>query len=386
MNLSIFKKKVFSGCSILFQAVLISSIAIFSVVAFSCKVSTEGIELSSGDYDSPVLKELKVIDDRTLEIEFSEWVRIRSAVVSPYVDGVSDSYDHSVTNDLSKALASASGQNGALRCSFETSDDGKKITFVMEDATVVGKCYEILGIVEDLNGNSLTFCVPFTGFNPYIPKVLITEIQPKYKGTENSNPVYKCEYAELLVLEDGNLAGLEVFFASYVSKCRFVLPAVDVHKGEVVVVHLRSAGDGCITESGDDLTESTRNFSNNKVRDLWSENKSKCLNVDNDILIVRNIVNQKVVDGVMFSNGKIEEWEGDELSFAQQLVDQGIYSSIDISNAVDSGVGFSLKKAMHRIDAEEIKNRLLSGELQSDSVIVQDNSLWGITEITPGQL
>ena len=274
MNLRNFKKHVFSGSWILLQAVFISAITILSVLPISCKVSTEGIELSSGDYDAPTLKDLKVIDEKTLEIEFSEWVRIRSVIVSPYIEGVSDSFERSITNELSRAIASATGQNGAIRCSVETSDDGRVVTFIMEDSTVVGKCYEILGIVEDSNGNSLTFCVPFTGFNPNIPNVLITEIQPKYKGTENKVPVYKCEYAELLILEDGNLAGLEVFFASYEAKCRFVLPAVDVKKGEVILVHLRTAGDGCISETGDELNLSTRFYSNTKARDLWSENKS----------------------------------------------------------------------------------------------------------------
>lgn len=386
MKFHIFKKNILSFSWILLQAVLISAITVFSVLPFSCKVSTEGIELASGDYDSPTLKELKVIDEKTLEIEFSEWVRIRSVVVSPYIEGVSDSYERSISKDLARAIAGASGQNGAIRCSIETSDDGRKVTFLMEDSTVVGKKYEILGIVEDSHGNSLTFCVPFNGFNPCIPNVLITEIQPKYKGTENKVPVYKCEYAELLVLEDGNLAGLEIFFASYESKCRFIFPAVDVKKGEVIIVHLRTAGDGCISETGDDFTESTRTFSNSNVRDIWSENKSKCLNSDNDILIVRNIVNQKIVDGVMFSNKKIDEWEGNELSFAQLLVDEGFYDSIDIDNSAESNVGTSLKKSIHRKNAKVLREKLLEGELNIEEFKLQKSSNWICTELSPGDL
>ena len=381
------KSKILSALSVFGQTALIVIITVISVLPISCKVSTEGIEISSGDYDSPMLENVTVIDERRIELKFSEWVRIRTAVVSPYNPSViSENDDYDSQKSLSESLAAASENKNAVRCAIDSSDDGKIVTFTMEESTKVGRAYEIFGIVEDFSGNSLTFCIPFVGYNPNIPKVLITEIQPKYKGTLNKNPVYRSEYAELLVLEDGNLCGMELFFASYQGKIRYELPAVDVKKGEVLLVHFREAGDGCICELGDNLALATRVYSNDKVRDLWSENKSKSCDYDNDILIVRNTVSDEIIDGVMFSKGNLEEWEGDSLVFAEALVEKGFYDSVDIDNSASSkNLKSDASTSMYRTDAKDIRSKIISDE-NLPFPIKQEKSLWQTGETSPGEL
>ena len=380
------KTKFLSYLSTFFQALLITGITVLAILPFSCKVSTEGIEIAAGDYDSPVIESVAVLDERRLELNFSEWVRIRNAVISPYISGISDSYESSGGRNLSKAISAAVGRYDALQCAIDSSDDGKSIVFTFEKSTKVGKNYEALGVVEDKAGNTLTFCIPFTGFNPKIPKVLITEVQPKYKGTVNKVPLYRNEFVELLALEDGNLCGLEVFFASYESKNRYELPPVEVHKGEVVLIHLRMAGDGCISELEENLEESTRTYSCDGVRDLWSDNKSKTSDYDNDILIVRNLISGEIMDGLMYSNGKIEEWEGSCLSFAWDLVNAGIYDSVDVDFSAESkNLKSDASKSLCRSDSDVLRKKLLSGFVFEES-IKQDKNLWSVKDPSPGTL
>ena len=91
------------------------------------------------------------------------------------------------------------------------------------------------------------FTVAFTGFNPKVPSLLITEVQIKYtKAKLKSGDEYRSEFVEILALEDGNLAGLRLISASDGEKKAYNFPGIEVHKDEVILLHLRNAG-SCIT-------------------------------------------------------------------------------------------------------------------------------------------
>ena len=53
-------------------------------------------------------------------------------------------------------------------------DDGARS---MEESCEIGAHYELYGCVSDKIGNSLTFCVPFTGYNFFVPKLIMSELQ-----------------------------------------------------------------------------------------------------------------------------------------------------------------------------------------------------------------
>lgn len=93
----------------LVQTVLITGITVFSVMPFSCKVTPEGVQIVGGDYASPVIESIEVVDENSLQISFSEKVKVTGAVLSPFIEGISDSYSHSKTEELSTALKAASG-------------------------------------------------------------------------------------------------------------------------------------------------------------------------------------------------------------------------------------------------------------------------------------
>ena len=101
-------KSNFKGALLSFAEVcVLVGITLVSVVPFSCKVSTRGIQLLDGDYTPPKLDSYLVLDSKTIELTFSEQVKVTGTVVSPFVEGVSDSDEHSTTDELSPALAAA---------------------------------------------------------------------------------------------------------------------------------------------------------------------------------------------------------------------------------------------------------------------------------------
>ena len=69
------------------QTIILCAITVLCVVPFSCKVTEEGIIFVGGDYVSPVLEDVNVIDERTVQINFSEMIKIEKAFRKMSVDG-----------------------------------------------------------------------------------------------------------------------------------------------------------------------------------------------------------------------------------------------------------------------------------------------------------
>ena len=367
------------------QTVFIVSIVLVSVIPVSCKATEQGIEIIGGDYKSPCLKNINVLDNKTVKLEFTDAVSVRNVVVSLFIKNISDSQEHSIGIELSPSLAAACGEYGVIESSQQISENGKEITFLLENETQVGLKYEIFGTVEDKAGNSLTFCVPFIGYNPSVPKMIITEAQIKYaKATVSGNVLYRTEFIELMALEDGNLAGIEIISACDGEKGKFVLPAVEVKKGEIILVHPRTKEAGCINEQGDDLNLAIAPFSKDGVRDLWSENENSRYNDSTDVIYLFNTVNNSVMDGFVYAAENLTEWKTEVSETVDLLFAEGIFKSKDISAAVLSK-GVSPLKSLTRINASEINKKVMNDE-EIDFPIVYDSSNWSVCSVSPGDL
>lgn len=321
----------------------ICSIVLVSVLPVSCKVSTQGIHVIGGNYKVPQLVEVSVVDGKHILLGFSDHIRIDKLIVSPFLEGISDSYDVSETCDLSPSLASAAGKYGTIECSAVCKEDSNTVQIILENETQVGKKYEIYGEVRDKTGNTLTFCVPFTGFNSRIPAIIMTEIHPAMAGiqkTEDAGGTRRLEYVECLALEDGNLAGLE-FCSGYAGESKaYVFPPVEVKKNEIFVLHLRTWGEGCISEEAENLNLAFSRYCG-PYRDLWNPGTSKPVNEKNDVLVIREITSGKLVDAFMYSDSSIEQWSDYlKTDFTSCSDFKNFYESNDVSAAFNSaGVG-----------------------------------------------
>ena len=385
-------KKFFSGKRgsffiLLIQTVVLVSVTVLCVVPVSCKVSEEGILFVGGDYVSPVLENVCVLDEKTVEMYFSERVNLKSFVVSERIPEVSDSSEHSETLELSPSIRAAAGEYGKIAADFSVSEDGCVITYSALENYEIGKDYEIFGTVEDKAGNSLTFCVPFTGFNSHLPKLVMTEVQNKYKKYKED--AYRCEFVELLALTSGNLSGLELVSAVDGESKKYVFPPLAVEAGEVFIVHLRSAGSGCVTED-EDLNESTAPHSGKNVRDLWADNSKARLSDNSDIIVIRNSVDGSLLDAFMYAVEGAPEWEKNLLAMAIQVADSGIYEDISVSEVeLNTGLGSVAQKSFCREDAKELQTRALAGEFSEDTAEYPVKRLpenWTVKNVSPGTL
>lgn len=368
----------------LLQSLLITAVVLFGVIPFSCKVTTEGIEIVGGDYTSPALDNIIVVDDKTIELLFTEEVNITKAVVSPRITGISDSDYHSESEILSPAIAAAAGEYGKIDVNIEYSEDNRTVIFHLLNPTEIGKNYELFGVVEDRIGNTLTFTAPFSGYNSRIPKMLMTEIQIKYgKGSSGGEEIYRSEYVELLALEDGNLIGLELFSASDGDKKKFEFDNIDVIKGEIILVHLRTAGPGCISEK-ENLDEAYAPHSKKGIRDIWDENTTSHFNDSSDVIILRNRIDGSIMDGIMYSSIDAVEWKKGVGDYAIELQANGIYSSWNIEDA-SSSKGCTTLRSLTRQNAKEIYEMVMNGE-EIEYPLPVDEDTWQVESVSPGVL
>lgn len=375
---------------VMLQALMIAGITIFAVAPVSCKLTPEGIHVSGGDFSAPELLKVTVIDEKTVELDFSEAVTVKTAVVSPYLEDISDSSEHSKTEDASKALRAAGGDFGKIVVSTSCKNEGKSVLFNFAQPSEIGKQYEIFGVLEDFNGNSLTFTVGFTGYNPELPDLIMTEVQFKYEKASLARGVeYRCEFVEFLALSDGNLAGLRLESAADGEGKSYDFPNLKVKKGEVFTVHLRTGGDPekCTNEDADDLNLSTERFSCNGIRDLWSSNTSARLNDSADVLFLLNKSTGKILDGLIYRNSSTNELKPELQQAVLKLEQAGIYTSASIENAAvtDKNLKASATKSLQRKSAKEIQDALM-GNQKINMPVVSESGTWEIKAVTAGIL
>lgn len=371
-------------CIVLLQTLFITSIVVFSVIPFSCKVTSAGIEFIGGDYSAPTLDEMNVVDNQTLKIKFSENVKVTNAVISPRIVGISDSSIHSTNENLSPSLAAAVGEYGKIDCDVVYDNENHFVTFRLQEATEIGREYELFGVVEDRIGNSLTFTVPFSGYNATIPRMIMTEIQIKYgKGSSGGQPIYRGEFVEFLALEDGNLIGLELFSASDGEKKKYQFPNIEVKKGEVILVHLRTVGEGCVNEELD-YNAATAPHSKDEIRDLWDENTTARFNDSSDVIILRNRVDGSIIDGIMYASADAVEWKTGVAESAVELQQYGIYQSYEIQNA-NISKGCTTLKSLTRQNAQEIYDTIMNDE-EYEFPFPSDEDTWNVQPVSPGIL
>lgn len=362
---------------LLVQTFLLTAITLFCVIPFSCRVSEEGIIFVGGDYNSPVLEDVNVLDEKTVQITFSEKVKLRNYTVSQVIKEISDSSEHSETIELSPALKAASGAYGKVEADCSLSEDGCVLTYSVADRYEVGKAYEIFSTVEDRAGNSLTFCVPFCGYNACIPKLIMTELLVKHDKNTSKN-----EFVEILALTSGNLAGLELVSGSDGEKKKFVMPPVEVETGEILLIHLRSLGEGCLTET-DNLDEASAAYAQPGIRDIWAENEGSALSDTSDVIILRKGAEGEILDAFMYNDKKAEDWKKPK-PYAEKVYESGIYDSVAVEQAFPSS-GASSTKSFQRTNAADLRAAALNGVIEEYPVKYDDEN-WALLKATAGTL
>ena len=295
-------------------ALVLACSVILAISPVSCKITEEGIQLLTGDFSVPKIQTFTVQSNECVKLEFDKPIVKTTATVFLENEELSQT---EVANVLT--------------------NENKTATFTFNQQTETGKKYIIQGIVNDENGNSLTFSIPFKGYNSSIPSIVISEVRNAYSSSTDKTTgakKYKCEYIELYVLKEGNLSGLELVSAGDGAEKKYSLPAVNVLAGEYILIHLRNLEDGCIDELENDITLSTATDSSDKARDFWVHNKTARLS-SSDIIILRNSGNSEILDAFVFAESSLQEWDASYKQFVQDVEASGIWVDTE-SNATCS--------------------------------------------------
>ncbi|MDC7241120.1 MAG: hypothetical protein PQJ50_12260, partial [Spirochaetales bacterium] len=190
---------------------------------------------------------------------------------------------------------------------------GNILSLKPEEDLIPGRQYSAALTVEDARGNSCRFVLPFWGWNPDLPPVLINELNPD--GTE-TNP----DCIELIALKGGNLAGLCLYYGtSGQYEYRYILPALQVEAGDYVIIHCRREYvEGEISEYRD-RTLSTGKLSSDVAWDLWLP-EDRGLSGANGILTIYNSPGGEIMDGIVYSD-RTSDPEDDYLGWTSRTFD-----------------------------------------------------------------
>lgn len=171
------------------------SLILFSVF-FSCSPKSE-------DFQPPQIKDIKVIDNKTIELSFQQEAAIRHVELED--------------SDI------------------PTTVDGNIVTF--KEVLAPGELYHIVVEAETKNGNSTKFKADFYTNNTNPAKVIFNEFTIRHSAQHR-------ERIELYVTKSGNLAGLTLYVGQPgKNQTRMAsLPSYEVKEGDLVTLLMRPLG------------------------------------------------------------------------------------------------------------------------------------------------
>lgn len=253
---------------------LIVAVASWAALA-SCAVGPESLSVWGGDAAAPELRSVTVEGEESVLVQFTEPVTVRDAVVNVPSDGRQFTADWTALGD------------------------GKSVSFEISGRLGIGVRAFLSGSVSDGKGSTLTFSVPFIGYNPRPASLAINEVRIDYDSP-------KVEYVELYVRGAGNLGGTQICNSRNEKRATYEFPPVEVSVGEYVVYHLRSVEEGLVNETGA-IDASAGADSSPFARDFWDAQKSAPLKGDN-VLLVRERDGGRIMDALFLSASALADW------------------------------------------------------------------------------
>lgn len=257
----------------------------------ACLPDADVEELWSTVSIPPSFQGIRVIDEKTVELNFSKPVIIQSVISDPVLGNAQ----------------------------LETDEGGQSRLIVFENPLDEGAPYTLSILVLDASANRLELITTVRGKNNRIPPLVINEIR-----TEYSKP--RSEFIELLCLGDGNMGGVSIYNTSRgKDEELFIFPPFEVVAGDYLVLHLRTLDEGWVQETGSpDESVSTESLAG--VRDFWVEGTSK-LARKNDYIVLTG-QDRQILDAVILCDYSGPAWKSEVLAEgALWLKEEGAWES-----------------------------------------------------------
>lgn len=277
-------------------AITLTAAVLISVSAFSCMISPEGVTMLGGTYDCPKLVDFTVEDKAELALTFSGEISFQELRVCQ--------------ESADEAAFEASACTPVTTDVITNSDGTVLYDMTFPSDFECGTDYLLYAVVADERGNTLSFSSGFCGYNDSLPYLVLSEVR-----TEYSNP--KAEFIELYTLREGFLGGMvaEVYYGS--KRNVFQFPQVYVQRGDYILLHMRTTGDGCIDEvDATDVSTSPESFE--AVRDFWFPSAVKALG-KTGVILLRERENGRIVDSLLYAESSKASWPQTAMGDAAQL-------------------------------------------------------------------
>ena len=314
-----------------------------AVVFVSCKITPEGVDVSTGDFTAPELLEFTALSANEIAVSFSEEVRITDGHITTEPDGSVFETTHS-SNELAAVQKLTLAQN-----------------------MTAGEKYRFSGIAEDGKGNSLSFSVGFSGYNSHVPLLVLSEIRSENDSTK------KTEFIELYVVNGGNLAGVTVFSASDGNDCIYEFPSCEVSAGEYIVLHYRKLEDSCVDETGSNLALSGGSAAT-AARDFLVNNTTARIS-KSDVILLRERAGGNLLDAVLYSESTKTAWKNDVIrKAAEEAVANGLWAEGSVVSAATVSDGVTPTRTLSRQNIPAI------AAAQSYSGSFNGKAMWLVTK------
>ena len=296
--------------------------ALFFTACTSCAMDPETVSMFGGDLSVPKLVDVRVMSKTEVSASFSASILVSSAKV---------------------IVQKSNGE--IIPVAWRAGSAENSIVFEMEKSPGVGMPSVLSAIVADAKGNTLSFAVPFTGYNDHVARLRISEIRTDY-----TKP--KVEYIEFYVVSSGNLGGIEVFNAVNTAFPSWELPPVEVSAGEYIVWHFRSMEEGLENETGP-VNASGGTDSCPSARDLW-DTQTKAPFKKTNVILVRERKGGTVMDALVCAEGDKTEWPNDTVRLAaEEAVASGNWKPDSLVCNAASTAGTTATRTLARNESEK---------------------------------
>ena len=274
-------------------------------------VDEAAVKLWGGDLSTPSLDEVRAVSPVDVTASFSAPVTVIAASVTLDAGqaaqaGAVDSADSAEPGNQADE-SEAPARDGGIAVTWQPAATGNGVVFSLERSPGPGKRAVLAGTVSDALGDTLSFAVPFTGYNDRVPRLRLSEVRMDY-----SKP--KVEYVEIVALTAGNLGGVELFNGANEAVPVRVFPPVEVRAGEIIVWHFRAVEEGLVSELGA-LDESAGTNASPSARDFW-DNQARSPVKKTNVLWLRERRGGTIMDALACAEPGKADWPTDALKAA----------------------------------------------------------------------
>lgn len=202
--------------------------------------------------------------------------------------------------EIEAAVAGFASTPGPGIAATRVGEDGRSVIVTLDGGQSPGTAYAVSGVVSDSSGNLSSFVLPYWGFNPDPPRLVINELITE--GT-STHP----DALEFFAVQGGNCAGLAFFIGSPESfDVRYLFPALPVAAGDYLILHLKPQGLEAEIDEADDKAASGGIDAHAAAWDLWYRGGDGALSGKNGALSLCASPRGAIMDVVLYSERTVD--------------------------------------------------------------------------------